>query len=366
MSTLDFELDERTIVLLRLSSCELPSRRAADLMRRFAADFSGIFTAGDEELQPDEGRLPSAVIERIRSSKWPDEAMQRRFINSGAKIITFMDSAYPKRLLDTYDYPPILYVRGEISDNDRFSVAVVGTRKSSSYGKAVSENLCRELAHHGLTIISGGARGIDIAGHIGALRGGGRTICVLGCGVDVAYPLEAEPLFDQIASQGALVSEYIPGTKPDAWRFPARNRIVAGMAMGVLVIEAPEASGAMITVNYAAEQGKQVFAVPGSIQSPNSKGCHKLLKDGATLVDCAEDVLQAYGINSNTSKQDKPKSLNERQISICSQLSLEPVHIDQLANLCNMDVSDLMAELLMMEVNNLVRRQPGNTYVIVP
>lgn len=366
MSALEFELDECSIALLRLSGCELPSRRAADLMRRFAADFSAIFTASDEELQPDEGSLPSGVLERLRGSKYPDETMQRRYFNSGAKIVTFMDQNYPKRLLDTYDYPPILFVRGEITENDRFGIAVVGTRKGSSYGKSVSEQLCRELAHHGLTVISGGARGIDMAAHIGALRGGGRTLCVLGCGVDVAYPLEAEPLFDQIASQGALISEYVPGTKPDAWRFPARNRIVAGMAMGVLVIEAPEASGAMITVNYAAEQGKQVFAVPGSVQSSFSKGCHKLLKDGATLVDCADDILQAYGINSEASKQEKPKSMSDLQRKICNQLSLDPIHIDQLANACDVNVSDLSAELLLMEVNNIVRRQPGNCFVIVP
>ena len=365
MNSMNYELDERTIALLRLSGCELPSRRAADLLRRFAADFSSIFEASDSELQPEEGSLPTGVLERIRSSKTPDENLIKRYINSGAKIITFTDENYPKRLLDTYDFPPILFVRGEITDKDRFGIAVVGTRKCSSYGKSVSEQLCRELASHGLTIISGGARGIDMAAHIGALRGGGRTLCVLGCGVDVAYPMEAEPLFDQIASQGALISEYIPGTKPDAWRFPARNRIVAGIAMGVLVIEAPEASGAMITVNYAAEQGKQVFAVPGNIQTPLSKGCHKLIKDGAALVDCAEDILQVYGISS-TPVEAKPKTMNELQRKICSQLSLDPIHIDQLAMLCEIDVPDLSAELLLMEVNNLVRRQPGNCFVIVP
>jgi DNA processing protein len=209
----------------------------------------------------------------------------------GFSIITCEDPLYPRNLLNIYDYPPFLYLNGSLSPEET-AVAVVGSRLASAYGRYVTEKLSRELALKGITVVSGLARGIDAAAHRGALAGRGRTVAVLGCGLDVVYPQENEELAAAIAAQGALITEFPFGTPPNAPNFPARNRIISGISLGVVVVEAGEKSGSLITARIAAEQGRSVFAVPGTIESAGSRGTHRLIKQGAKLIENVEDILE--------------------------------------------------------------------------
>ena len=218
----------------------------------------------------------------------------RRIDQFGANIVTTDDSEYPALLRQIYDPPLVLYVRGTLRPEDAYAIAMVGTRQSTLYGRQTAERLARQLAASGVTVVSGGARGIDSASHEGALQSGGRTIAVLGTGLDIVYPAENVKLYQRIAEQGAVITQFPFGRKGDKQSFPIRNRIVAGMTQGTVVVEANRASGALITANFAAEYGRTVYAVPGRVDSPRSAGCHDLIKDGAQLCESAEDVLAAH------------------------------------------------------------------------
>ncbi len=358
--------EARHRALLRLAYLELPPRRLLSLLEHLDNP-EEIFNASRHELLRIEGMTESAAARILNAPELSAEAWDR-WRQSGAHILTWRDDEYPVSLREIEDFPPLLFVRGSLHEKDRFAIAIVGTRKPTAYGRNVAERLARELSRYGLTIVSGGARGIDTSAHVGALRAGGRTLAVLGCGVDVAYPPESASLFDRIASQGAVLSEYPPGVDPDAWRFPARNRIVSGLSLGVLVIEAPSDSGALITATHALEQGKPVFAVPGNIDTGHSAGCHRLIKDGAVLVDNVEDIVRALGIASEPPPERNVSAvqLTPVQQEVLRALSLVPKHVDVLADELNLPVAQLNAELLILEMHNLVRRQPGNTYVRVP
>jgi len=358
--------EARQRALLRLAHLELPPRRLLSLLEQFD-DPVEVFRASRHDLLRIEGMTEAAAVRILNAPELSAEAWQR-WSHSNARILTWRDDGYPAPLREIDDFPPLLFVRGSLHERDRFAVAIVGTRKPTPYGKSVAEQLARELSRYGLTVVSGGARGIDTAAHTGALRAGGRTIAVLGCGVDVAYPPESQSLFNEIATQGAVLSEYPPGTQPDAWRFPARNRIVSGLSLGVLVVEAPNDSGALITATHALEQGKPVFAVPGNIHSGQSAGCHRLIKDGATLVDSVEDIVRALGIvpEPPPERTTNTMHLTTTQQEVLRALSLTPKHVDALADELRLSVAQLNAELLILEMHNLVRRQPGNAYVRVP
>lgn len=351
--------------LLRLACLELPPRRLWSLLENFECP-THIFEASRQQLMRFDNMTPS-VAARILSAPDLSPEFWQRWIKSSARLLMWRDDGYPRALLEIADFPPILFVRGSLQECDRFSIAIVGTRTPSPYGRAVAERLARELSRYGLTIVSGGARGIDTAAHQGALRAGGRTIAVLGCGIDVNYPPDSATLFNRITTQGAVVSEYPPGIPPDVWRFPMRNRLVSALSLGVLVVEAPNDSGALITANHALEQGKPVFAVPGNIDSKQSAGSHRLIKEGATLVDSVEDIVRALGISPEPPERVPelpPLSTVQQQILLA--LSLTPKHVDALAEELKLPVAQLNAELLMLEMYNLVRRQPGNSYVRVP
>jgi len=216
------------------------------------------------------------------------KALQER----GISLITLLDADYPNNLKDIIDPPPVLYILGQLKPRDSRSIAVVGSRRATPYGRATAERFGRELAELGFTVISGMARGIDTCAHRGCLAAGGRTIAVLGCGLDYVYPPENRTLMAKIAREGAVVTEFPLGTPPEAGHFPVRNRIISGLSQGVLVIESPLNSGTMITVNQALDQNRSVMAVPGRIDSPNAVGCHKLIRDGARLITCADDVIE--------------------------------------------------------------------------
>ncbi len=253
----------------------------------------GILRAPARELAAVEGLTPSARKMLLSPpEEIPAEEGLARLERGGIRIVSFHDPEFPRRLREIPDPPPVLFVRGRLLAEDAFSVAVIGSRRASPYGLSICERIAQDLVRNGLSIVSGMARGVDAAAHWAGLEGGGRTLAVLGTGVDVAYPKSNRSLFERIPLQGAILSEFLPGTGPLRGNFPRRNRIISGMALGVLVVEAAERSGTMITVRTALEQGREVFAVPGDVRSPLSRGTHRLIKQGAKLVEGIEDVLE--------------------------------------------------------------------------
>ncbi len=279
------------------------------------------------------------------------------------QICSYSDSNYPKLLLNTYNPPMLLYYRGTLPQHDNL-IAIVGARKASAYGKNVSHMLAEQLAAAGMCVVSGAARGIDRAAHEGALLKG-QTVAVLGCGVDVAYPPENKKLLDEISEKGVVISEYAPGTVPHPAFFPARNRIINGMSKGVLVVEAAERSGALITADYALEEGRDVFAIPGSIFSASSKGTHRLLKQGAKIVDTVEDILEEYSI-AVFKADEKEIHLNVEERKVYNILSIEnPVDLEEIVIKSQLTVASAAYILLQLELRGLATEHSGKRYTRV-
>ena len=284
-------------------------------------------------------------------------------------LLTWDEPAYPEQLRQIARAPPALYVRGALTEADALAIGVVGTRRATSYGREVTTRLSGELAAAGLTIVSGLAKGVDACAHTAALDAGGRTIAVLGSGVDVIYPAEHRALARRIAEggQGALVSEYHLGVQPEATNFPARNRIISGLSLGVLITEAPSRSGALITTDFAAEQGRDVFAVPGSILSPNSAGPNELLKEGAKPVTSAEDILVELNLVRREAEAESRRALpeNDDERAIVRLLNDGPTHINDLAHASGLPISSLGSLLMMLELKGMVRHLGAGQYVRV-
>lgn len=289
----------------------------------------------------------------------------RRVAAVGAHILTWEDEGYPKLLAEIPDPPPVLYVRGELKPEDGWAMAVVGTRRASTYGREVTRRLVTVLAQSGVTIVSGLARGIDAVAHQAALEAGGRTIAVLGCGIDLVYPPEHRELARRIAAQGVLVTEYPPGTPPEPGNFPPRNRIISGLSLGILITEAGRDSGALITADYAAEQGRDVFAVPGSILSAGSAGTNRLIQDGAKPVLDAADILQELNLTMVAEQKEARQALptTETEALILAHLSAEPVHVDDLTRVVGLPVAQVTSTLALMELKGMVRQVGGMKYV---
>jgi len=266
------------------------------------------------------------------------------------------------------DAPLLLFVLGEVSSRDELAVAIVGTRRCSNYGTIQAEKLAGDLARRGFTVVSGGAHGIDAAAHRGALDAEGRTIAVSACGLDVNYPRGQDELRERIAACGAIIAEVPLGTPPTPERFPVRNRIVSGLALGVVVIEAPAKSGALITANLALDQGREVFGVPGDVGSPLHRGTHRLIKDGAHLVETVDDVVDGLGIlpeavPERASAPTTPADLSCEEQRIINTLSFEPKHVDDVIRDTGLLPARVTAMLMMLEMRSLVRRFPGNMFV---
>jgi len=286
----------------------------------------------------------------------------------GLNLVTWGGDPYPRLLAQVDDAPPVLFVRGEFAERDELAVAIVGTRRCSPYGTMVAENLAGALARRGFTVVSGLALGVDGAAHRGALRAGGRTIGVMACGLDVDYPREHRDLKEEISAAGAVISESPLGTPPTRERFPARNRIISGLALGVVVVEAPARSGALITADLALEQGREVFAVPGSVDSPLSRGAHRLIKDGAKLVETAEDVVDGLGMMLEAVPEREPQQVLMAELSgdeaaVVRAMSHEPRHQDEISLSAELPPARVAAALMLLEVKGLARRFPGNTFV---
>ncbi|HEX5505665.1 MAG TPA: DNA-processing protein DprA [Thermomicrobiales bacterium] len=288
-----------------------------------------------------------------------------RLGRAGVTLLTWEDAAYPARLRQIAGAPPVLYVKGALMPEDDLALGVVGTRRATSYGREVTARLAGELAAAGLTIASGLARGVDACAHEAALQAGGRTVAFLGCGVDVVYPADHRRLAERVAAQGALISEYHLGTPPDAPNFPARNRLISGFALGVLVTEAPAKSGALITADFAAEQGRDVFAVPGGILGHSSAGCNALIRDGAKLVTCAEDILVELHLQRRSAQAETRRALpeNDDERAMLRLLGDGPAHINDLGHASGLPAAQVGSLLLLMELKGLVRQVAAGQYV---
>lgn len=296
----------------------------------------------------------------------------KRIADSGCCIVTQADPEYPESLRQIYDPPIVLYVKGQLSAKDKNSVAMVGSRMTTPYGIEVARRLAYQLAYTGVTVVSGGARGIDTAAHQGALAGKGRTIAVLGTGINLITPPENAKLFEQIAANGALITQFPFNRPADKQSFPIRNRIVAGMTLGTVVVEANYTSGALITANFAVEYGRQVFAVPGRIDSPRSKGCHDLIKKGAKLCECVEDILSEFEYLFPPSNRTPPAGetgvlpapeLSENEQKVYDHLSNEERGIDEVIRHSGLASSAVSVALLSLEMKRLVRQLPGKLFV---
>ena len=301
----------------------------------------------------------------------------------GVSIVTCRDPVYPERLRRIYDPPPLLYIKGSLDGAD-IPVAVVGSRSASPYGRYVTERLCRELAQRGVTVVSGLARGIDTCAHRGALAGRGRTIAVMGCGIDVIYPPENRKLHGEIASSGAVVTEFPFGTEPDRPHFPARNRIISGLSLGVLVVEAGDKSGSLITARCALEQNREVFAVPGGIDLPGSRGVNRLLRQGAKLVENVEDILEeilpqlerppapppreAKGPSDRGEgpRRDDPgrEPLTENESRLLGCITETPQDADTLINRTGLAAAEALSLLLSLELKGYIRQLPGKRFTV--
>jgi DNA processing protein len=346
--------------------------RARQLLEHFG-DPSAILSASRHQLLHVKG-IGDETAESIASwEKTVDlKGELKRIADFGCRIVSQADPEYPELLRQIYDPPFVLYVKGTLTPKDKNSVAIVGSRMTTPYGIESARRLAYQLAYIGVTIVSGGARGIDTAAHQGALTGKGRTVVVLGTGINFVFPPENIELFERIAANGAIITQFPFNRPADKQTFPIRNRIVAGMTLGTLVVEANLTSGALITANFAIEYGRQVFAVPGRIDSPRSKGCHDLIKKGAKLCESAEDILSEFEyLFPRTNRPPTPAdtgvlpalelSTNEQQVY--DSLDHQELNIDEVIRKTGLPSSAVSVALLSLEMKRLAKQLPGKLFV---
>jgi DNA processing protein len=351
----------------------VPQLGSIRLKRLFDYFRSGqaVLKAAPEELARVEG-IPRDISSNLTSLvrrldlKKEFELIAKEDIN----IVCFDSPAYPQLLKEIFDPPILLYVKGEIPLRSSL-LAVVGSRRASFYGLKMAEKFSFELASCGVTIVSGLARGIDSAAHKGTLQAGGKTVAVLGSGLSCIYPAENKQLSQDIARHGAVISEFPMSTQPLAFNFPRRNRIISGLSLGVLVIEAAKRSGALITVGCALEQGREVFAIPGKADSPTSWGTNQLIKDGAKLVDEAGEILSEFNLSANSPdteigrRESEPgQVLSPEEKTILSVIQEEPISIEQIASYTKLGLPQLLATLTRLEIRGIIKQLPGKSFVL--
>ena len=344
------------------------SSRLRGLYVYFQGDLETAWHASSDELE--NAGLDEKVIQQfhIQQRKLDVDRVWKRFLEIDAKLCTLDDPEYPSLLKELPTAPPLLYYRGRLSPEDDHALAIVGTRRATTYGRDVTRQMATAIAQAGVTIISGLAIGLDGIAHQAALDCGGRTIAVLGNGIDRIYPAENQKLAEAIIQQdqGAIVSEYPPGTPPDAKHFPTRNRIISGLGLGVLIVEAPQNSGTMHTANAAAEQGREVFAIPGSILSPNSQGTNLLIQEGAKLVMQPEDILDelhlSYQLAQTRQVVREISPPDDMEASLLKLLELEPLHVDDIAIQSGLQIHEISARMMIMAGKGLVRETTPMTY----
>jgi DNA processing protein len=339
------------------------------LLERFGTPHA-VLAAAPSELRDVPGVGPKLSQRIVAAGDEIDvEAQIALCRDNGLVILTESHSGYPRMLREIHDPPGVLFMRGQIQPQDALAIAIVGTRHATPYGLQQAERLAGSLARSGLTIVSGLARGIDAAAHRGALEAGGRTLAILGSGVLNIYPPEHDGLADAVAAQGALLGELPPHAEPLPGTFPQRNRIISGMSLGVIVVEAGQQSGALITARLAMEQGREVFAVPGRVDSRTSQGCHRLIRDGAKLVETADDVLEELGpLVEATPRADGQVThhpaellLNELEQQVLAAFGHEATSIDEVVAATGLPVPQILSTLSVLEMRHLVRRLSGTT-----
>lgn len=340
------------------------------LATRFV-DPTAAFSAALTELEQVEGLHRDTIDGIVAFSDWAeiDEEIERAR-DAGIAIVPFTNPNYPARLRTIADPPPFLYVKGNILTDDDKAVAIVGSRSASEYGRRVARDLARGLASLGFTVVSGMARGIDGSAHESALQAGGRTIAVLGSGVERAYPAEHETLYRRIGENGAVLSELPIGTRPLAFNFPARNRLISGLSLGVVVVEATEKSGSLITATLAVEQGREVFAVPGEVGSSRSRGAHRLIRQGAKLVESVDDIIEEIapqlldrtGSATQRAPRVLPQNASDATRTIFALLQENTLQVDQVIERTGMSAAQVLETLLDLELQGLLRQLPGKIY----
>jgi DNA processing protein len=393
-----------------LISAQISPRAVMRLYEAFG-NISNVYSATKREWVERAQLTPLACDRLLKAINTNQVENINRMANMGIKMIPFIDNEYPAVLRTIPDPPVALFVLGNLSKDDWKSVGIVGSRRASPYGRHVAAELAFGLVKRGFTIVSGMALGADAAAHEGAIQGNGRTIAVLGCGVDIIYPPENFQLYEKIAANGAVISEYVPGTSPHKSHFPQRNRIISGLSLGTVVVEAPEKSGALITASHAIDQGREVFAVPGSINSIQSRGTHNLLRDGATLVESAAQIAEELDFrvqqlqpkNSTVKSQEGPdwnkfvddvdntipeniKRVTERpkpekkeilpiapatakieltgdEKIVADTLSNNAIHVDEIIIKSGLQSSKVNSTLIILELKGVILRQPGNQYL---
>lgn len=351
------------------------------LLRYFGSP-ERVLSASQKELSNIKGIgeiIAKQIIENKETIKVDEEL--EKIEKQEVTVLTLQSEDYPKNLLSIFDPPPVLYVKGRLKPEDRFAIGMVGSRTASTYGRTITKQLCTQLVANGITIISGLARGIDTSVHQAVLEANGRTVAVMGCGLDVIYPPENKDLWMQIINHGAVISEFPFGTSPERFNFPQRNRLISGLSFGVVVVEAPIKSGSLITADLALEQGRDVFAVPGPINSRLSAGTNNLIKQGAKLIETADDILEEFDLVIEALKISPPEpeaaSDNKHPIPIMSKeeemiyqlLTDEPQHIDYICYLAKMGVvpivaiSQIISILIQLEIKGLVTQRRGKMFL---
>ncbi len=374
---------------IRLALAELPPHRLRTVLASVASPVdalelpASVLCAPPFTLTAKQWERFGKARDMVLAPKMADQAHAL-----GVSAVPFGDAAYPANLMPFSDAPALLFVRGQLLPDDKFSVAIVGSRRATHYGHKQAERFARAFAERGLVVVSGGAAGVDTAAHRGALWAGGRTLAVVACGLDIAYPSENRRLFDDIVEKGgAVVSEFALGTTPEPWRFPARNRIIAGMTRGTVLVETPKSSGALITASEAAQYGRDVWVVPGPVDTGRSRGGHQLIQDGASLADDPDDILAALGLpvgeeyvkTAAPAPVPKPEpapvaaapepppaavvaGLTPDEARLLQHVDLTPRHLDEAAGAAGLSAPQAMVAATLLEMKGLIRRLPGSLY----
>lgn len=367
-------MDEATWLAALCASPHLGPVTTRKLISAFGSA-EAVFKAPLARLQSVEG-IGAKRAEGIASGRKEADALARKLEDlhkQGVRLVAHGADGYPDALnVLGDDAPLVLYIKGKMSESDRVALAIVGSRNHSADGKVAAEQIATELGRIGFTVVSGMARGIDTVAHRGCLAGGGRSIAVLGCGVDVAYPPENLGLMQRLAENGAVISEFAPGTPPMPENFPRRNRLISGLSLGVLVVEAALKSGSLITARYALEQGKEVFAVPGSIRAKSSQGTNELIKQGAKMVTSSEDIvaelapeLKAYLEEHRRSAGDMRASLADDERAVCEKMGGQPMHVDEIVRACGLPIAKALSILLQLELKGVVKQSEGKKFHLV-
>lgn len=357
------------LLLIYLSQLPGVGWKTISKLENYFSSFQELFSKNPLELSM-EGEIDYKLAEKIVTEL--DQAKVKMFQSKlkewesrNIKIISYLDENYPKILKEIAQPPWVIYALGDLDLLQQYSFAIVGTRNPTNYGKMVTEKLAKELAELGFVIISGLARGVDTIAHEGAINNNGKTVAVLGSGIDIIYPKENKKIYHSIVEKGLVLSEYPPGTEPRPGLFPQRNRIISGLTLGTLVIEASQKSGSLITAQHALEQSREVFAIPGPITSKQSIGSNSLIKQGAKLVQCIEDIIEEY---SYLTLEERNKVIEEIQLNhmeqkILSAISNTPIHIDEIFELMKMSLPDIYEGLLSLQLKKKIKQLPGNVYI---